>query len=122
MSIRFGLLAALSVFSHPSEATEYVKEVTLTWVSAQATRPIQPSTQNHDLISFALGTGWSVSGGSGGSACSETSAVLPADNPTVRAIALAAIASGATVHVAVDNTLPMLGSYCQISMLSIKAN
>lgn len=71
---------------------------------------------------FASGSVWSVNGGSGGGACNEAAAVLPDDDSFLQAIALTAIASGAVVEVAVDSTLPMLGVYCQVSMLSIKGN
>lgn len=122
MSIRKILLIVLLATSLSAQATEYIKETTLTWASVQATRPVQPSTQNTFFISFPSGAIWTVNGGSGGPTCSDAAAILPADNATLRAVVLAAIAAGSTVSVAVDNTLPMSGAYCQVSMLSIKGN
>jgi hypothetical protein len=123
MKARILLAAVLSVVSFSSEATEFIKQTTLAWVGVQGARPIQPSTQNNVFINFPTGSpAWANNGGSGGPTCSEGAAVLPVDNPTMRAAALAAIASGAIVSVAVDNTLPMVGLYCQVSVLSIKGN
>ena len=116
------LLACALVVALPAQATEYVKETTLTYVGAQGVMPIQSSTQNNVFINFSGNSVWSVNGGSGGSICPENAAVLPADDTIMRAVALAAIAAGATVQVAVDNSLPTVGSYCQVTMLYIKSN
>ena len=111
---------AFAVAALPASATEYFKEVKLTYVSSQGNRPTSPMTQNHDFINFVVGPTWNLSGGTGGGTCAEAAAVIPADNPTMRAIALTAIAKGATVLASVDSTLPMVGPYCQLSALSIK--
>jgi hypothetical protein len=113
--------ALVLVASFPVTATEYVKETKLASFSAAAERPAFAWGQNRELLVLPSSPGWTVSGGSGGSAsCSQTVVVLPGGNTTIRAVALAAIASGATVLVYVDNTLPMLGDYCQVSNLSIE--
>lgn len=105
----------------PAAATEYVGETMLTVVAAQATRPIQPSTDDYDFLNFTAGLTWSVNGGSGGQICSNIGAALPRANPMMRAIALAAVSSGAAVIVTVDNSLPWVASYCQVTTLSIKS-
>jgi hypothetical protein len=118
------ITAALMPFAITSDAfaTEYVKEATLSYVGAQATRPIQPSTENKDFISINAGSTWAVNGGSGGITCSDDAAYLPQGNSLMRAIALQAIATNATVQIAVDSTLPTIGNYCVITMLVIKSN
>lgn len=100
-------------------STEYTKQSTLTYVGRQGTRPVQTITEKREWISFPTGPVWAVSGGSGGSVCPEGSAVLPADDKGMLAIALAAIAAGATVVVNVDNSLPLVGSYCQVTAIYI---
>ena len=97
-------------------ATEYTVQTKLTYFGRQGTRPIQPSTENHDWLSFSSAT-WTVTGGSGGAVCPAGVAVLPEDEPTMRAIALAAAATGATVVINVDNSLPLVGSYCQVTTI-----
>lgn len=122
-NIALALAALMSLSaSSASVATEFVKEATLSYVGAQATRPIQPSTENRDYVSINPGSNWTVNGGSGGVTCSEIAAYLPQDNSMMRAIALTAIATNATVQIAVDNTLAGVGSYCVITMLVIKSN
>lgn len=116
------LLSCASAQPRNVFATEFVKEATLSYVGSQATRPIQPSTENKDFISINPGSAWVVNGGSGGFACSEEVAYFPTGNALMRAIALSAIANNATVQIAVDNTLPTVGTYCVVTMLVIKSN
>lgn len=121
MTVMKAISAALLVVSFPAMATEYVKETKLASFGASAERPAFAWGQNREVLVLPSSPGWTVSGGNGGSAsCSQTVVVLPSGNATIRAVALAAIATGATVLVYVDNTLPMLGDYCQVSSLSIE--
>jgi hypothetical protein len=111
----------LLAIAAPCGATEYAKETTLAQIIAQGERPLQGSSQDLDFIKFTPGATWSVHGGSGAGVCSEAGAVLPTGNAMMRAMALAAIASGATVQVVVDNSFPLVDGWCQITLLAIKA-
>jgi hypothetical protein len=115
----FVSLLLLQSFVSLAWSTEYTKESTLTHVGRQGTRPVQPSTANREWISFPGGSVWAISGGSGGPVCAEGSAVLPEGDKSMLAIALAAIAAGATVVVNVDNSLPLIGAYCQVTAIYI---
>jgi hypothetical protein len=122
MTARKILFLMFLMFSSVVDAAEYVKEATLSWVQFESpTRPVNSAGEHRDFILFATGPGWSAYGGGGGPACTDAGAVLPLNNTTMRAVALTAIASKATVQVIADNTLTV-GSYCQVTVLSIKGN
>jgi hypothetical protein len=112
---------ALWLASTSALATEYTTQTTLTYVGRQNTRPIQPETDNHVFISFPASASWTVAGGSGGVACPQGIAVLPENDATMRAISLAAVTSGATVVISVDNTLPLVAAKCTVTSLFILA-
>jgi hypothetical protein len=111
----------LSLITSVSVATEYTKQTSVTYFGRHATRPIEPSLQNREFIDFAPGANWSISGGSGGGPCLEDAAVLPEDDSTMRAIALVAVATGATLIVNVDNSLPTVLGRCQITTMYLAA-
>jgi hypothetical protein len=110
--VAFGVAISLSV-----NAAEYGKETTLESVGAHGARPAHPALENNDFIALSAGVLWSASGGA---TCSETSVVLPTNNPTMRAIALAAIASGAVVWITVDSSLPMVAGACQVTTIYVQ--
>jgi hypothetical protein len=105
-------------------ATEFSKEVAPLALETHApARPASPSTQSRQLLSLSASPSWSVHpGGNGGSLCNEEAALLPANDTTMRAIALAAIASGQRLYVVVDDTRPKIGNVCEITLLTIKSS
>ena len=108
-------LAALGIaISFSANAAEYGKQAAIESVGAHGTRPAHPALQTNDFIQLSAGSLWSANGGA---ACSETAVVLPAANPTMRAIALAAIASGASIWVTVDSSLPIIAGACQVTTI-----
>jgi len=112
-------LTFLLVLVPLAHATEYIKTVALTNLGSQATRPVQTSTQDNDFVSFGVSPAWAVNGGSGGIGCPQGGAALPSGYPLLRAIALTAITTGASVIITVVDSLPTIGGYCQVTTLAI---
>lgn len=108
-------LAILCIaFASSATAAEYNKRTTIVSFGAHDARPALPALANNDFIQLAEGA-WSPGG-----SCSQTSVVLPDNNPTMRAIALAAVASGATIYVTVDDTSPLIHAgitICQVTTI-----
>lgn len=122
MILRKALFVVLAISSFAAGATEYVTQTTLEAVSSYGIRPTEPSANNRDFIIVAPGATWSLHSGGGSMPCRTDGAVLPADNPMLRSVALTAVASGARVDVAIDTTLSTVAGFCQVSVLSILAN
>ncbi len=112
------ITAVALTISASATAAEFTKESPLTWATVQGARPGQPSTQNTFMISLNNSV-WETSIPGSGTCATET-AIIPAGNEAMRALALAAIVSGAKVIVNVDNTLPTVSGICQVTVLSIK--
>ena len=113
------IFLALIAFASAANSTEFMKETTLSWLSVQDIRPAQPSTQNSILINLSTSP-WILHSGGGGASCQQDAAALPPENAMMKSVALTAIANNALVQVIVDNTLPLIAGYCQITVLSIK--
>ena len=110
---------AIWLFSASASSTEYRKEGSLIALEAHANRPASTSTQNREFLSLSADPAWIIHSGSGGTLCPETAAVLPLNNSILRAIALTAIASRATVFVIVDSTVTRVAGVCEVVSISI---
>lgn len=96
-------------------SSEYHKRgIHVVGVESQASRPAKPNLGNNDYLYIENGA-WS-----GPNSCQTDVLVLPESNATMKSIALAALASGKTVDVYVDDTLPLVaGVFCTITVLHI---
>jgi hypothetical protein len=116
---RISLLILLTLSASQAGAAEFATQTTLQSASATATRPADPSANNREIIVVAPGTVWALHSGSGGMSCRTDGAVLPADNSMMRASALAAVSSRATVEIIIDTTLATVAGFCQVAVLSV---
>lgn len=123
--VAVGALIAVAVLCpiqapHASEFREPTAPISLE--THASFRPASPSVQGRELLGLNNDPWTPHSGGGGASVCNPQVAVLPQDNPTMRAIALAAMASGQQLSIVVDDTQVVFGNVCQVTLLTIMAS